>query len=668
MMKIFALLILTLLSTTTRAQSYQLEVNSGNHDQIISSWYDRETNQLIALDKLGFVVVWDLSNFSIINKFQLPPESAFGDTKKDALSKYEVKAYDSVITILYPKNLYNTANGERLVDVYDRRTGAFKNQSRIGKISNLAFTKDHAELAVIVTSTKSGYDELFTEGHIVKTYTPSNSLAETIDAVVSCIQLDEKKKRFAIGYENGKVEIRNLQTLKLIQSFTDFVNDDEKMINQVEFIPGTDNVAFAADRSGKIIIRNGKTGALVDKMELESTTNYRIAVSPSGKYLSAIRSGFYYLYLRDLEKKTTEKKLLHDSQNGLSLFLNEVFFINDKIQTALGWAGLPAGGNNFSVNGIGNAGAYMGLIELKTNTASINLNISTANPWIESYGTRILKASSLETIMFSAFSDEYIYSNPSKLILKTGSLNGIKDEFARFLMSKNISTRGVAPLAKVGSNAAPDLITPTIAGMLFNKQAPYGERDSFFVAFYNVANDSFVGSSRLTLPAEEAHYYAMLGVLSSRSISFFNHTFKNAQGRKETRLIAFSGNGEKLLEDTLVNSYSNKTISVSPDGKYIAYQREPGKLTVRSLKDFSITHNLRTGFKNTFSEAVTGYAFPQFLPAKPGVMLHEAYKEANGYRLFCLLSTDLNSKKTDTVISINLRPVYYEPDSTGRLI
>lgn len=667
-MKITALLFFLLLSTTTRSQSYRLEVNSGNHEQIISSYYDRETNQLIALDKLGFVVIWDLSNFSILNKFQLPPESAFGDTKKQAMGKYEVKAYDSVITILNPKNLYNSANGERLVDVYDRRTGAFKNQSRIGKISNLAFTKDHAQLAVVVTTTKSGYNELFTEGRIVKNYSESNSITETIDAVVSCLQLDEKKNRFAVGYENGRVEIRNLQTLKLIKSFNDFANDDEKNINQVEFIPGSDNVAFAAERSGKIIIRNGKTGAFVDSMELESITNYRIAVSPSGKYLSAITSGFYYLYLHDLEKKTTEKKLLHDSKNVLSLFLNEIFFINDKILSATGWGGVSGGINNFKVNGIGNAGAYMGLVELKTNNASVNLNISTANPWIESYGTRILKGSSLETIMFSTYSDEYIYTDPSKFILKTGNLADNKEAFAQYLNNRNIKNVRVSSLSRVGSNIAPDPTKPAIAGILFNKEAAFVGTDSFFVAFFNIAKDSFVGYSRLTLPANEAHYYSMLGVLSNRSLSFFNRTFKNAQGRKETRLFAFSGNGDKLLEDTLVNTYSNKTISISADGQYIAYQREPGTITVRSLKDFSITQTIKTGFKKIFGEDVSGYALPQFLAAKPGVLQHEAYKEANGYRIFCLLSTDINTKKTDTVIAINLRPVYYEPDSTGKML
>ncbi len=667
-MKIFAILILTLLSFTTWSQSYKLEVNSGNHDDIISSYYDREANQLIALDKLGFVVVWDLSNFSILNKFQLPPESAFGDTKKQVMGKYEVKAYDSVITILNPKNLYNTKNGERLVDVYDRRTGTFKTQTRIGKISNLAFTKDNAQLAVVVTTTKSGYDELFTEGRIVKTYSESNSITETIDAVVSCLQLDEKKNRFAIGYENGKVEIRNLQTLKLIKSFNDFAGDDEKNINQVAFIPGSDNVAFAAERSGKIIIRNGRTGAFIDSMKLETDTDYRIAVSPSGKYVSAIRSGFYYLFVHDLEKKTTEKKLLHDYQNGLSFFFNEVFFINDNIMVASGKGGMQGQVNNLHVNGIGNAGAYMGLIELKTSSPSLNLNITTANPWIESYGVRILKGSPLETIMYSAFSDEYIYTDPSKLILKTGSLYGIKEEFTRFLESKNILNKGVAPLSKVGSNTAPDLVTPTIAGMLYNKQAAYGDRDSFFVAFYNMAKDSFVGYSRLVLPEKEAPYYSMLGVLSSRSISFFNHTFKNVAGRKETGLVVFSETGEKLLEDTMVNTYSNKTISISADGQSIAYQREPGTITIRSLKDFSITHTIRTGFKKIFGENVSGYALPQFLAAKPGVLLHEAYKEVNRNRIFCVLSTDLSTKKTDTVISINLRPIYYEPDSTGSLL
>ena len=90
-MKIFTVLFLTLLSFAAHAQNYSIEVNSGNHDDIISSYHDAENNQLIAMDKSGFVVVWDLRNFSIRLKFQLPPESAFGDTKRQQLGKYEIE-------------------------------------------------------------------------------------------------------------------------------------------------------------------------------------------------------------------------------------------------------------------------------------------------------------------------------------------------------------------------------------------------------------------------------------------------------------------------------------------------------------------------------------------------------------------------------------------------
>jgi hypothetical protein len=661
-MKLLYVILFLLSANLVYSQSYKIEINSGNHEDIISSYYDREKNELIALDKMGFVVCWDLGNFSVINKFQLPPEYLFGNTKREMLGRYDLKAYDSVIVITYPESYNHNTNGQRIVDVYHRRTGAFIQQTDFGKISCVAYMKDGTMLNATSTTTKSGYIQIFKESVLTKTSVKNTSTSIALSEAATCISIDEKKKRIAIGYRNGTVEIRDLATLQILQTFTDLNNEREKSINQLLFIPASDKIAFNAERSGKIIIRDAKTGTFTDSMNLDET-DYRIAVSASGKYLTAIRDGFYYLYWHDLQKKVTELKHI-SAGNAPALFLHDVFFLTDEMMIGVGRNGLNS--QSVKVNGIGNAGAWLGLIDPKVNMGSSNLNITTASSWMQQYGVHMLKHSALGSMMHGVLTDDYVYTDPSKLLLKTGKLTDLKEQFNEFLNKQYPYEVYVKPLEKAGSVSAPDLTEPFVMATVYNERPAYSKAksDTFMIAYYNVAADTFVRKTQLLLPEAEAHYYSLLGGLHTPGTAFFKHTFRNAAGHGQTELLVFDERGKKLLTDTLVENYNNKTICVSPNKEFIVYQTAPGKLVVRSLKYLTLVNTIYTGF-GWYGYDPNGYANPEFLSSKPATLLHEAYQVVNNNQGLCLLATDLKTNKADTIISIALRPINYSVDSNA---
>jgi hypothetical protein len=648
-------------TTTVAFSQYKIEVNSGNHSHIISADYDREHNELIALDELGFMVTWDLGNYSIINKFQLPPENLFAGTKKQFVGRYDVKAYDSIITVTYPENLYQTQNGERIVDFYHRRTGAFIMQTPFAKMSSVAFSKDGSMFIAMANTIKENYIARFTDAVLTKTDLRNKSISVDLDEVPTCIELNENKKQLAIAYRTGKVEIRDITTLNLLTSFNSLQHELEKKIVQLLFIPNSDNIAFVAEHSGDVMIHDTRSGKLVDSMHMEQS-EFRLSASPSGKFLSALWTNFYYVFLHDLQKKTTEKIII----GGLSVFLDDIFFISDDMMIGAGRNQLSSGA--IKTNGIGNVGAWLGLIDIKNDNVSANLNVATASAWIDQYGTQMQKSSSLGTVLHG-FSDEFAYTDPSSLTIRSGKLTDLRARFNDYLDATGYHDIYLSALQKSNSNSASDLTTPKIAATVYNvRSSLFGkESDSFFLAYYNFQTDSFINATRLFIPADTAYYYDLKGVIHQTGTSFFLHTYLNDKKRKATELVVFNSQGKKIFSDSIVDSYSNKTISISPDLNYFAYQPRPGKLVIRSLKDLSIRQTINTGF-GLYGYAPNGYALPQFCKSDPSVIFHQAYKLVNNNNWFCLLSTNLNSKKTDTVVSFAIHPINYEIDSSGKQI
>jgi hypothetical protein len=646
------------------AQDYTIELKTGNHDNIIAASYDRQRNELIALDKLGFIVCWNINNYSIINKFQLPPEGPYTDSRKQMLGKYEVQAFDSIITVSYPYNVYNTNSGERLVDLYHRRTGKFIMQTPLAKMGNVIFTKDATMITAIATTSKQGYVEVMQESTLTAIDRNNKAHSIALPEVPACIQADERTNRLAIGYRYGTVEIRDLKTFALIKTFNDFENDREKKINQLVFIPGSDQIAYTVENNGKILIRDIASGALIATKQFEDV-DYRISVSPTGKYLVALRNNFMELQWMDLNKKTTEKRTILDQRKVPGLFLSEVFFLNDDMLIGTGRNSLNSA--NIKTSGIGNTGAWLGLIDTKLYMGSANLNITTSSAWMEGFGTVMAKPSTLTTVAFG-YSDEYTFADPMKLSVRSGKLTDNREQLNQYLSAKLKRRMNTYSLNRNGSSSAADFNNPAIVATMFNATANLlSESDTFFLSFYDIQADSIIKATRLEMPNKEAHFYDLNGVLVKQGLSFFIHRFKNNAGSSTSELVIFNEIGSKVLTDSVVRNFNNRTIVVSPNQEYYAYQPNPSTLLVRSVKNHSVVHRINTGFSK-YHYDVTGYANPRFVQSKPGMVVHEISATQNNNPVFRLMATDVIAKTSDTLFTFSLRPQVYEVDSTASTI
>ncbi len=662
-MKSCFFLILSCLTQFLSAQHYSIELKSGNHDDIIAASYDRQKNELIALDKLGFIVCWNMSNYTIISKFQLPPEGPYTDSRKQMLGKYEVQAFDSIITVTYPNNLYNYNNGERLVDLYHRRTGKFIMQTPLAKISNVIFTKDATMITAIATTVKQNYHEVLQEATLTGIDRNNKANSVALSEVPTCMLADEKTNRLAIGYRYGTVEIRDLKTFALIKTFNDFENDREKKISQLLFIPKSNQVAYTVENNGKIIVRDFASGAITVSEQLEDV-NYRLAISPSGRYLTALRSNFMELHWKDLQKKTTDKKTILDHRKVPGLFLSEVFFLNDDLLIGAGRNSLTS--DNIKTSGVGNTGAWLGLIDTRRYIGSANLNITTSSAWMEGYGTKMLKPGTLTSVVHG-YSDEFIYTDPVRLSIRAGKLTEKTEQLNYYLTNKFNRSIYTYSLNRVGSSSAADFSNPVIAATLFNGNKNASGSDTFFLSYLDLVADSIIKATRLELPNKDAYFYDLRGVLFKQGLSFFTHRFENASGNRTTELVIFNDAGKKVFTDTIVENFSNKTIVVSPDQQYYAYQPSPSALIVRSVEDHSVVHRINTGFSK-YHYDVTGYANPAFVHANPNILVHEISATQNNNPLFCLMATDVSAKTSDTLFTFSLRPQVYEIDSTASTV
>src|SRR4051812_21188920 len=84
----FALLIISLMSFCSRAQEGRFSLLTGSSEEIVASYYDRDSAQLFTLDKAGFVVVWNVENLLPVRKFSTVPLHPFYSDRTDVITVY----------------------------------------------------------------------------------------------------------------------------------------------------------------------------------------------------------------------------------------------------------------------------------------------------------------------------------------------------------------------------------------------------------------------------------------------------------------------------------------------------------------------------------------------------------------------------------------------------
>lgn len=676
-MKPIWLFVFLFVSKNVLAQDYHVQLNAGNYEEVVSSCYDREKNELITLDKAGFVVTWDAESFTILSKFQLPPANLYASAKLNILARPEINAFKNVVTVTYPNYVNIVTEREELVDMLDRKTGAFKMQSKMGRITRYLPLKMGGLIGAMVNTKPSGNFNFVTSANIVRA-TDSGTIAasDKLTSALTFLDADGAERVIAIGYEKGKLEIRDAQTLQVKWGFDDYASDHiPGKVCEVAFFPNQPWVAYNVFNSNKVIIRNYLDGKLVDSLRIgEDATsgNFDLAISPNNQYLCVNTKVIGQLFIYDTKSRKTSKLpgMVHSS-------LSNVHFKNDNLLIATGINRIETGLS--STTNTGKAGAYIGLIDWRNGTVSPNMNIAPVAEWVSAYGTSISKPNPLETVLVNT-GGQFAYLQPQSLQVNKQAIRDFtfEETFTDFWNSKHkkpgdsLFSYTTSLFERGMGNLASDLVDPKIGAVLFHKGSSFSrtESDSFFVGNFNLSNNSFLDAHVIRLPKDSmqwANNYQLIGSVHAKGLSIFSNIAKDAAGKRFDRLIIFDANGKRVWEDAFFDGYSpSNKLAVSPDAKWLAYQNGAEKIIVLSLSNFSIHKTINTGFKMNYGQA-TGFGHSFFAKGNANMLLHQVYKtNAQGTVNFCMVKADIVKGGIDTICTFPLAPLAYDLDSSAQ--
>lgn len=672
-MKTLSLLLAALLVViTAKTQNLQIKLNAGNHTEIVCSFFDDDNNQLICLDREGFIVIWDLNNYTIINKFQIAPSNIYLSSKVSAFQNPEIRASKRNIAITYPQFSNPITPQEELVDVYDRETGKFKTQSKINQISRYTFPKQGGILGGIATL--SEYNKFFylKNAYIVQA-TDSGTIAasEKLNEIFTCLLVNKEETKLAIGYEKGKIEVRDTKKLQIIFTANDYASEKYgKKINHIAFIPQTNLLAFTAFGSNKIFIRDFTNKEYIDSITVgtsNSSCMYKLAISPTGNYMAIYRKSVKEIYVYDFKTK-----LLKNVDNNFNVGqLGDVHFKTDDILLA---TGISYRNENISgTTQAGKSGAFIGLIDWKQDVVSTNFNISPVLDWLNKYGSVIEKPSSSETVLFNKFGG-YAYIKPDELIANAKSANqrNIINDFVDFrnnTYKDSLAYFGIEFFSRTYGNMVLNANNKLMATYLFHKSVGFdSDNDTFYLGNYHLKDEKFINSDIIKIDYKAMKYannYVLVNALSNKGLYFFTNIYKREDGKKGEKIIVINKKGQKVWEDEFYDGYSaDKNFSISTDGKYLCYQQNEQDLMVVSLTNFKIIKSINTGFSKSGYYA-TGFSYPEFAKNNSSQLIHQVYKTKNSNLVFCLLKTDFIKNTADTLLNLDLTPITYCVDSTA---
>lgn len=648
MKKIILLLNMLLSGFYSYAQAHEIKLMDGAHDEIVSMTANKERSILATIDKQGFITIWNTQDFSIINKFQKVPAGILNSTSIFT-EKIALKLYGNKLLIHSDKPINYTPK-ENIIDVYDITTGKYLWQTKNGIVSHIAYLEDNTLIRSAIKTKASGQFNFFESG-VLEIIAPDGQVKATANLhdMVSCIEVDEKKKKLFLGYKNGKVEVWDMENLRVIQKFDDYYPYRiEQKIDQIKYAPNSSMIAYSCTHSNKIVIRD-YANTHMDTMALQPPKGdfYSLSFSPNGKFLAA-KDGYSDIVVYNIADKSS-KKLPSAFRSAM---LGSLFFITDEI---LAGAGLAMDNT-----------PYLGLLDWQNEIATPNYNIS-ISAWASTFGIHLSKPSPSETILIKG-DREFAYIHPTSLTVRCGennSISGFSDYYEKHSLKQPDHFWATVP-SRGWSNAAKDLHNPYVFATLFHNGSFNDRTNDFFIGYYNMRDDSFIAYTPLQLPGNEVYKssrYRLEGTVLDKGLTLFSNN--NETDASVRKLIVYDKQGKIVFEDDFVDHINGKRLTVNADVSCMAYQNSHNTLAVVSLKNFKKIAEIPVGFQKVNSYYVNGYASPTFIKSDPNYLIHEVYKEQAGNAAFCLVKTNIKTLHTDTVFQLQLLPMHYSVDEKG---
>lgn len=603
MKRILLVLLLLFFSFVIKAQAQKFGILKGNAEQILATYLDRDSAMLFSYDRAGNMVVWDVNNMLPIRTFNPIPSNIWSPESNFEQKHIAIGANKNFVWINSQTPGYYTTKRTEYA-VYNRLTGKTVSLSDNSHVTNyIHLNKDNEAVIVGSTETPTYTDGKINHGHL----TLKNNKGELIKTIslpglATAFKVSDDEKFIAVGYMNANIDVFNLTTLeKVLSSKADGIATE---VREIGFTKDNSSIFYTYRYVGTEVyfhkIGDTKcTSITMDKNE----TDLRTQISKSGNFLGLYNQ--FKLAIYDIQNKQFVKKNVLDS---VRIRLHALSFLTDDI--------LILGGSTMS--------EYAG----------------------EVYGV-----------------GTFDKANLTKFNTKTGksSANGSFDDLNRNFLNKKLElvndstfkiTGGYNHI--IGANRLTNDFAPSVNTLgNFNNDAPssvmwyldsYGANDYrlYKSGENNPTDTTFVANIKKIKDFGPAKVHADAGLVIWGDAN--NTTIKKAF------VSDFNG---KIIYEYNVHMLYEESAKFSRDGKWFLYHPNASEAVVVNMGNPTNVKTYKTGLlENAY---LSDWAF--FDEQSTQI----AFRNVNttNLSLFTLLSAELKTGKTDTLMKLNGSPYGY---------
>lgn len=610
MIKFRIVLAFLLFFTSTLAQQKaNFDLLKGNSQEILTSYFDRDSAMLFTYDKAGTIVVWDVNNMMPIKRFNTIPANIWRAEANYEMRTTSIRASKTQVWVTSQKaGMYAVKQGS--YSVYDRDTGAKIAQSDTTSGTTFIHQLNNKQTIEVYC----GANPYFQNGRKLNgtiSLKEGNTVLKkfSLPGLVNTIKVSDNDQFIALGYRRGGVDVINTSTFERVLSSVPTGDFDE--VSQIAFLKENKGIVYSYERTGAENVYLHKfgetkpTSITFDKDERE----IKIEVAPSGRYLAIFNP--YKAGIYNLETAEFETKNLLDS---VHIRPNAITFLTDELLLMAG-VSFADMGDLYSVGSYEKAALLK--VNWKTHKSSANLSYD--------YLNRTFINAQLTLVNDSTFK---VNGRTGKAFQHLVDASQLKNVFS--------ASTGLWDVGSVIENDAQS----TVAWYLnwdvsdsykLYKSTEESQNDTIFVAkVKKIAN---------SIPVK-IHSDAALVL------------WQNQTGTSTKQMMVTDYKG-KILYKYESDPLFEHSFKFSPDGKFIAYQPNITENIVVPTSNFAQPKRIATGLPNS-------YYMPDQLYFDLG-STKIAYRTFNPANMnnFTYLAMELKSGKTDTLCKLNLIPYSY---------
>ncbi|RZL66786.1 MAG: hypothetical protein EOO93_04965, partial [Pedobacter sp.] len=486
--------------------------------------------------------------------------------------------------------------------VYNRANGQRVMVSDTTFATNFIHITHSGEMILAGSTEKPFYQSnKMVQGTIIK----KNIRGEVIKTIylpsfVTAFNISEDEKYVAVGYSYAGVDVYNLETFEKVLSSkpTELVDQ----VTTISFIENNSTIVYTYKLTGSEKIYFHKIGETSFKTEMlnKDEKQLRVKLSASGKYLAVYNPFKFDLY--DLEKRQFLKRPIPES---LFMKLNALTFLTDDILIAAGGGMANSVNENYIVGGFSKACLFK--VNINTQKHSPNFSFDDLN--------RSFLNQNFELVNDSTF----------KIEQHIIGANRLTNDFITNLGMKNLPNDANSNVIWYAEKNLTDKYFKLYRSL---ENAP---TDTILVSKFK-ALDKYIpfkihSDAQLIVWASEAH-----------------------GANKNAKVTNYDG---KIIHEYNYLSLYENAAKFSKDGKWFSYVTDASEIKTLNINSPQNSKTYKSGLTDK------GYTQDRALFDDQSKKI--AYRFFNPYNQnqFTLLSVELNSGKTDTIVNVGLIPYGY---------